>query len=115
MSISFFSTFCVLSLYPYFLSGTDLRIRVCKREELEAHFSVHHLALFFKPRQWMVMCSFLVPVLLNPLFSRIRISVDKRVEHEAHLSVHHLALFFNQGGGCSCVPFMVPCLWHPLF
>ena len=53
MSISLFSTF--LNLYPYFFGSAGLEIRVCTRMELEDHFSVHHLALFCKPRKWMVM------------------------------------------------------------
>ena len=60
MSISFFSLCFVL--VPIFFSSTGLRIRVCKREELEAHFSVHHLALFFKPRRRMFLCSFHGPM-----------------------------------------------------
>ena len=36
--------FVCFVLVSVFFSSTGLRIRVCKRVELEAHFSVHHLA-----------------------------------------------------------------------
>ena len=49
-------------------SRSSRHFYVCKREDREAHLSVHHLALFFKPRRWMFLCSFHGPCLWHPLF-----------------------------------------------
>ena len=86
------------------------------RVTLEANFSVHHLAVLFKPRSISLFSTFFVFLTFVSVFfssTGLRIRVNKRVEHEANLSVHHLAMFIKPRRWMVCVPFLVPCFVDP--
>ena len=90
-----------------FFTSTCLRIRVCKRVELEAHPSVHHLALF-QPRRWMFMCSFRGPMFWGTRSFRPCLGIEFSAAL-AHFCVFLLSFSFSVRGPSTEMTFLSTC------